>query len=241
MRGSEQRRWYTAAKAPSWRFPEDSAAVRRPIRTKLFLSHFLAVLSDTGIVDLALLPDFRGWGIGSQILDDLARQADRSRRSLSIHVEAFNTTARRLYERFGFTLDLDLVTESAAQDELVEYLESMGYETLHRSPGYSNHLSSNPVLGRIDFVYVAGDTAERIFTAARSLPGPGGVPVPVVSPEHLAAMKVLAMANDPTREAQDLADLRYLLRLPGIDREFVRQSFARHGRLSAYARLVEEP
>ena len=72
------------------------------------------------------------------------------------------------------TLDLDLVTESAAQDELVAQLESTGYETLHRSPGYSNHLSSNPALGRIDFVYVAGETAERLFTAARSLPGPGG-------------------------------------------------------------------
>lgn len=138
------------------------------------------------------------------------------------------------------TLDLDLVTEAAAQDELVAQLESMGYETLHRSPGYSNHLSSDPALGRIDFVYVAGETAERLFTAARSLPGPGGAPVLVVSPEHLAAMKVVAMANDPAREPQDLADLRYLLRLPGFDREFVRQSFSHHGRLETYQELLEE-
>lgn len=138
------------------------------------------------------------------------------------------------------TLDLDLVTESAAQVELVEHFESLGYETLHRSPGYSNHLSSNPVLGRVDFVYVAGETAERLFANARSLPGPGGTPVPVVSPEHLAAMKVLAMTNDPARAHQDLADLRFLLRLPDIDREFVRQSFERHGRLGIYQALLDE-
>lgn len=63
--------------------------------------------NDTRIVDLALLPDFRNWGIGSRILGDLAREADRTRRSLSIHVEAFNTGARRLYERFGFELAED--------------------------------------------------------------------------------------------------------------------------------------
>ena len=137
------------------------------------------------------------------------------------------------------TLDLDFVTEAAAQGELIAFLESNGYETLHRSAGYSNHLNSNPALGRIDFVYVGGGTAERLFATARLLPGPGELPVLVVSPEHLAAMKVLAMANDPARALQDLADLGYLLQLPGIDRAFVRQSFARHGHLATYEQLLD--
>ena len=33
------------------------------------------------------------------------------------------------------TRDLDLVVESAAQNELVQHLESLGYATLHRSSG----------------------------------------------------------------------------------------------------------
>jgi GNAT superfamily N-acetyltransferase len=71
---------------------------------RLYLRH---AASDTRIVDLALLPEFRGWGIGSRILADLAREADQSGRSLSIHVEVFNAGARRLYERFGFALAED--------------------------------------------------------------------------------------------------------------------------------------
>lgn len=71
---------------------------------RLYLRHGA---SDTRIIDLALLPDYRGWGIGSRLLGDLAREADRAERSLSIHVEVFNTGARRLYARFGFELAED--------------------------------------------------------------------------------------------------------------------------------------
>ena len=37
------------------------------------------------------------------------------------------------------TLDLDIVTDAAAQDGLVSVMESRGLITLHRAPGYSNH------------------------------------------------------------------------------------------------------
>jgi hypothetical protein len=137
------------------------------------------------------------------------------------------------------TLDLDLVTEAAAQDDAVRWLEERGYETLHRSAGYSNHVHRDPRLGRVDLVYVGGDTAERLFAASRELAGPGGTRIPVPHPEHLVAMKVLAMKNDPGRRFQELADIRFLLRLPGVDREAVRQHFLRHGLLEHYDALAE--
>lgn len=52
-------------------------------------------------------------------------------------------------------------------------------------------------------------------------------------------MKVTAIKNDPTRLHQDLADLRFLLGLLGIDREEVRQYFSKHGLLGRYEELVE--
>lgn len=136
------------------------------------------------------------------------------------------------------TLDLDFVTEARARDELIGFLEAAGYETLYRSPGYSNHLHGDGALGRVDVVYVDTATAEKLFGEARLLPGPGGRAVPVPSPEHLAAMKIFAIRNDPTRELQDLADLRFLLALPGIDRAAVRDSFVRHGLADRYEALV---
>lgn len=75
------------------------------------------------------------------------------------------------------TIDLDLAVDAAAQPALVAFLEESGYETLHRSEGYSNHLHADPSRGRIDFVYLDPKTADasspprarsRVLEARRS-------------------------------------------------------------------------
>jgi ribosomal protein S18 acetylase RimI-like enzyme len=57
--------------------------------------------SDIRIMDIALVPAYRGRGIGTTLLRGLIAEAERSGRKLSIHVET-NNPARRLYERLGF-------------------------------------------------------------------------------------------------------------------------------------------
>ncbi|MGQ0736915.1 MAG: nucleotidyl transferase AbiEii/AbiGii toxin family protein [Acidobacteriota bacterium] len=127
------------------------------------------------------------------------------------------------------TLDLDIVTESKAQDALVAFMESRGFQTLHRSTGYSNHRHVERQRGRVDFMYVEGRTSERLFSGTRDLPGPGGLTIAVPRPEHLIAMKVQAMKDAPERTWQDLADIGYLLRRGGIDRQEVQGYFTRAG------------
>jgi ribosomal protein S18 acetylase RimI-like enzyme len=53
------------------------------------------------IVDIALLPEYRGAGIGTKLLEDLISESEASAKPLSIHVERFNP-ALRLYWRLGF-------------------------------------------------------------------------------------------------------------------------------------------
>jgi ribosomal protein S18 acetylase RimI-like enzyme len=62
---------------------------------------------DLRIVDVALLPEFRGRGIGEGLVRDLQRAAAAEGRIVSIHVE-FSNRAARLYERLGFVLAEDL-------------------------------------------------------------------------------------------------------------------------------------
>jgi RimJ/RimL family protein N-acetyltransferase len=55
------------------------------------------------IVDLSLLPAWRGRGIGSDVLRAVFAQAGLRQQAVRIHVERFNP-ALRLYQRLGFRL-----------------------------------------------------------------------------------------------------------------------------------------
>jgi hypothetical protein len=137
------------------------------------------------------------------------------------------------------TLDVDIVVDGEAQGLLVGFLESRGYETLHRSSGYSNHLHGDPELGRIDVVYVRGDTSVQVLGGIGLHPGPGGLPIPVPRPGHLAAMKAYSIKNDPRRTLRELADIRTLLDAPGVDREEINRYFVRYGLEDLLGRLDE--
>lgn len=135
------------------------------------------------------------------------------------------------------TFDIDLVVDGDREDEIVAFLEAAGYETLHRSAGYSNHLHPDLALGRVDLVYVRGVTRDAVFREARSFPGPKAKPVLVPRPEHLAAMKIVAMKSDPGRIFAELADIRFLLGLPGVNREEIKGYFLKHNLGERYREL----
>lgn len=53
------------------------------------------------ILDVTLLPQVRGHGIGTQILLDLMKEAEQRHQSCSIYVESFNRSLG-LFQRLGF-------------------------------------------------------------------------------------------------------------------------------------------
>jgi hypothetical protein len=126
------------------------------------------------------------------------------------------------------TNDVYLLVGRDAQDRLISFLEKRGFETLHRSNGYSNHLHADPALGRLDVIYVDEDTRGKMFAEARPA-SLAGMSVVVPKPEHLAAMKVHAMKNDPSRAFQEMADIQFLMTLPGVDRDEIRAYFDKSG------------
>jgi ribosomal protein S18 acetylase RimI-like enzyme len=55
------------------------------------------------IMDIALLPEHRGQGIGRALLEEVLEEATRVGKFVSLHVEDDNP-AKRLYERMGFVV-----------------------------------------------------------------------------------------------------------------------------------------
>ena len=58
------------------------------------------------IIDIALLPEHRGKGIGNALLRDLMADAAAAGKAVTIHVEK-NNPAMRLYRRLGFQTEED--------------------------------------------------------------------------------------------------------------------------------------
>lgn len=58
------------------------------------------------IMDITLLPDFRGLGIGTALLRQVIEEGSTKNLPVTIHVERFNP-ALHLYERLGFRLAED--------------------------------------------------------------------------------------------------------------------------------------
>jgi len=57
--------------------------------------------SGINVLDIALLPQWRGRGIGGALLKAILDEARAAARTVILHVEQYNP-ARRLYERLGF-------------------------------------------------------------------------------------------------------------------------------------------
>jgi GNAT superfamily N-acetyltransferase len=53
------------------------------------------------LVDIALMPEWRGGGVGSRLLHEVLDRGAASGKPVTIHVEAYNP-ALRLYQRLGF-------------------------------------------------------------------------------------------------------------------------------------------
>jgi GNAT superfamily N-acetyltransferase len=70
---------------------------------RLYLDHWPGELR---IVDIALLPAYRGRGVGTTILNAILSEGRRLGLPVRIHVERFNP-ALRLYTRLGFRLAVD--------------------------------------------------------------------------------------------------------------------------------------
>lgn len=67
---------------------------------RLYVAHWER---EVRIMDIALLPEHRGSGLGTKLLRELQGEACSAGKTLTIHVERFNP-ALKLYERLGFQM-----------------------------------------------------------------------------------------------------------------------------------------
>jgi predicted nucleotidyltransferase len=139
------------------------------------------------------------------------------------------------------TLDLDLVVDEEPRDALLSRIVAEGFEAFNDTEGFTNLQHPDPALGRLDLLWVKGETSRQLFEAATSRSGPDAKPILVPKPEHLIAMKLRAIQSRATRVIRDGPDIQHLLGLPGIDHNEVRGYFEKTGLAELYDRLKTPP
>ena len=141
--------------------------------------------------------------------------------------------------RVRSTKDVDFAVEAGGRLRVVAFAESIGYETLYVSEGFSNHVHSDPSFGRVDFMYLRGTTADQVLSATTEKPLLVDRSLPVASPEHLAMMKGLAMRNDSRRVRYEGEDVRVLLNVEGVNIEAVREYYRSLGMLELIDAIIK--
>jgi hypothetical protein len=141
--------------------------------------------------------------------------------------------------RVRSTKDLDFAVDAEDRRRVITFAESIGYETLYASESFSNHVHSDLALGRVDFMYLRGKTAEQVFSATTEKPLLSDHSLPVASAEHLAMMKGLSMRNDSRRIRYEGEDVRVLLGVEGVNIESVREYYRSLGMLEFIDAIIK--
>lgn len=124
------------------------------------------------------------------------------------------------------TIDLDLLVHRDDLERLHELLGRLGYDRAVWSENVSHYRHPDTAWGGIDVLHAFRPHSLRMLEAARDHQVRGGLAViRVVQPEDIIGLKVQAMANDPRREAQEVADIESLA--------------ARYGRSLDWTRIEE--
>lgn len=144
-------------------------------------------------------------------------------------------------QAYGYTRatkDIDFITRYEYQSSIVAYMESLGFETLHRTTGFSNHVHAIET-ARIDFMYVTGKTADKLLSSLSYRDVFSDLKLPVLKPEHYLALKLFAAQSNPDRKEKDLLDIKQLLRVVKIDKAEVEKQFKKYGQEDALYGITE--
>ena len=110
------------------------------------------------------------------------------------------------------TVDLDFLILLESREAVSKVMSDMGYELKYESENVSQYVSPVKIFGEIDFLHAFRDASRGMLDRAVEKDAfDGKVRVKVLMPEDVIGLKLQAIANDSSREQNDMADIEALL------------------------------
>ncbi len=110
------------------------------------------------------------------------------------------------------TQDIDFIVHVDDVPTVKTILAGFGYDIVHESQDVINFWGKLKELGGIDFIIAHRRYALAMLDRAKIYEMLPGYQVKVVVPEDIIALKLQAIANDPNRTLQDMADVQWLIK-----------------------------
>lgn len=119
--------------------------------------------------------------------------------------------AMEIYGVIRQTLDIDFLISDEYFDKIKKRMSEKGYRLIAETENFMRFYNFEASLSDIDFLVVNETTFENLFKKSKS-GKVGTAQCNVPSVEHLIALKLHAIKNNPDREARDIADIVELTR-----------------------------
>lgn len=144
----------------------------------------------------------------SKMISRLTRRFDEQ----DIPFAATGAMALSAYGLPRFTADIDLLSEAAHRTLIHSLLTEAGFTCFQETETFAQFDSEMGVYGKVDLMFVgtpAGKAMlERRIRVSDDLLGE----YPVIQPSDYIVLKLMAAANDPSRQVRDEADIAALLK-----------------------------
>lgn len=116
--------------------------------------------------------------------------------------------AVNMYAEPRTTKDMDFIVHGDDLAKAESAMVEIGYAVVKREKGFTQFVGAMLTQGVVDIAHGSRVFGTAMIRKARSFSYPGTPgKVPVVAPEDLIGLKVIAMANNPLRKEQDAADI----------------------------------
>lgn len=150
----------------------------------------------------------------------------------SLHYALVGGFALHAYGYTRATKDIDFVTDVSNHKIISQMLEELGFHSLQNDTSFAifiNDLSKD----RIDFMYVDVTTSKALFSNTQ-MKFIDEIELPVVSPTHLAMMKIFAASQDTTRCKRDIEDVHQLYLRDVIDADSIKEILTKYDLLNYF-------
>jgi hypothetical protein len=114
------------------------------------------------------------------------------------------------------TLDIDFLVNRDDLPKIDAIMQELGYECKFKSENVSQYVSPLKIYGEIDFLHAFREASlEMLRKAVEKEVFEGSLKIKVLIPEDLIGLKFQAIKNNPSREQEDLEDIKALVSIHG--------------------------